>query len=64
MSATALAWISALGGIILQMLETREQIKQAALASGEITVEQLQEQDTLLLGQLQRLRDLVSPPQT
>jgi hypothetical protein len=63
MSATAIAAISALGGIILQMLETRERIKAAAIASGEITVEQLQEQDTLLLGQLQRLRDLIAPPQ-
>ena len=62
MSATAIAAISALGGIILQMLETRERIKQAALTSGEITVEDLQEQDTLLLGQLQKLRELIAPP--
>lgn len=60
--SAAIAAISALGGIILQLMQTREEMKAAALAKGEITLEQLQEQDTLLAAQMQRLRDLVAPP--
>lgn len=63
MSATAIAAISALRGIILQMIQTREELKAAALASGEITLQQLEEQDTLLAAQVQRLKDLIAPPQ-
>ena len=62
MSATAtIAALSALLGIGLQAFEARERLKGAALTSGEITLEDLQEQDALLAGQMQRLRDLMPP---
>lgn len=61
MSATAIAAISALLGLSIQALEARERIKQAALASGEITFADLEEQNTVLAAQVQRLRDLLPP---
>lgn len=58
-AAATIAALSALLGVSFQALEARERLKAAALASGEITLQDLEEQDTLLAAQLERLRDLV-----
>ena len=62
MSATAIAAISALTGLAIEIMRTREQLRQAALASGEITVEELAEQDKAIVDLLASLKGLVGLP--
>lgn len=61
MSATAVTAISLLTGIALQVLRTREELYQAALAAGEITAEAFAGQDAELAALVQRLKVLAPP---
>lgn len=60
MSATTIAALSALLGLSLKAFETYEEIRQRAIAAGEITAEDFADQDRLLAEQVQRLKDLTS----
>lgn len=64
MSATAIAAISALTGLAIEVMRTREQLRLAAIAAGEITVEQLADQDKAIGDLLVTLKILTGqqPP--